>query len=212
MITWFLRSLFSGTAEKTSSGSALGIPPFVAGILFAVFAIFLTQRGIIVSPPLPPTLHEEFEKKTTSKEGEEVIKSMGEEVREKKEEVTNSMGEEVIEKKKKTKNGSSLGLHTGSGTDSESESRHVDSEELVERRGGGVKKKEKGMTVGEWHERRAWFRYSLSTVFYVIVGGAIIYEVGRITKTTQSDFFDYFSMIFPRESEFLLRFMTRRRS
>ena len=209
MIVWFLRNLFTSTAEITSGGGTFDVPPFVAGILFAVFAIFVTQRGIVYpnSPPPPPALQES--EKITSREGEKdkVTKSMGEKVvMDKNEGVTKSMGEgmkeeEVIEKKVVEKVSNS-GLHD----DSELEGRGGD---VV---GGRGKKKDKGMTVGEWHERRAWFRYSLSTFFYLIVGGAIIYEVGRITKTTQSDFFDYFSMIFPRESDLLLRLMTRRRT
>ena len=62
------------------------------------------------------------------------------------------------------------------------------------------------MTVEEFHESRANLRSSLNLCVYLIIGAAIVHELGRLDRWT---FLNELSEMFPRESALISRLVSR---
>ena len=63
-----------------------------------------------------------------------------------------------------------------------------------------------GMTVEEFHESRANLRSSLNLCVYLIIGAAIVHELGRLDRWA---FLNELSEMFPRESALISRLVSR---
>jgi hypothetical protein len=63
-----------------------------------------------------------------------------------------------------------------------------------------------GMTVEEFHESRANLRSSLNLCVYLIIGAAIVHELGRLDRWA---FLSEISEMFPREAALISRLISR---